>query len=169
MEKPALFSVYPLRSGMPALLAGSIPGLAACIPGYALARPPANALSTPSGKSAMKIRLTVDGKSATAALYDNATAHDFAALPPLSLTMEDYDTIERVSKLPRKLSTQGALDGVAPVAGELTRYVPWGNLALFVNDGSYSSNLLPLGKVNEGLPVLAQPGPYKVRIERILD
>lgn len=26
--------------------------------------------------------------------------------------------------------------------------------------------LLPLGKVDEGLPLLAQAGPYQVRIER---
>ena len=67
----------------------------------------------------MKIRLTVDGQTASATLYDNATARDFAALLPLTLTMEDYDTIERVSNLPRKLSTQGAPEGMAPVAGEL--------------------------------------------------
>jgi len=78
----------------------------------------------------MKIRLIVDGQSATATLYDNATARDFATLLPLSLTMEDYATIERVSSLPRKLSTQGAPDGMAPVAGELTHYAPWGNLAI---------------------------------------
>lgn len=117
----------------------------------------------------MRIRLTVDGQSATATLYNNATARDFAALLPLSLTMVDYATIERVSNLPRKLSTQGAPDGMAPVAGELTHYAPWGNLAIFIQGRTYSRSLLPLGKVNEGLSVLAKPGPYKVRIERVED
>ncbi|WP_084187022.1 cyclophilin-like fold protein [Cupriavidus sp. SK-4] len=115
----------------------------------------------------MKIRLIVDGQTATATLYDNATARDFAALLPLSLTMEDYAAIERVSNLPRKLSTQGAPDGMAPVAGELTHYAPWGNLAIFIKARPYSRSLLPLGKVDEGLSILAQPGPYKVRIERV--
>ncbi|WP_454712503.1 cyclophilin-like fold protein [Cupriavidus nantongensis] len=114
----------------------------------------------------MQIRLTVNGQSATATLYDNATARDFAALLPLSLTMEDYAAIERVSSLPRKLSTQGAPDGMAPVAGELTHYAPWGNLALFIKGRSYARGLLPLGKVDEGLRLLAQAGPYQVRIER---
>ncbi|SPA32383.1 conserved hypothetical protein [Cupriavidus taiwanensis] len=122
---------------------------------------------SPSNQTLMKIRLTVDGQSATATLYDNATARDFAALLPLSLTMEDYATIERVAGLPRKLSTQGAPDGMAPVAGELTHYAPWGNLAIFIRGRSYARSLLPLGKVNEGLPILAQPGPYQVRIERV--
>lgn len=115
----------------------------------------------------MKIRLTVDGETATASLYDNATARDFASLLPLTLTMEDYDTIERVSSLPRKLSTQGAPEGMAPVAGELTHYAPWANLALFIKPRSYSRSLLPLGKVDEGLTILSRPGPYTVRMERV--
>jgi len=115
----------------------------------------------------MKIRLTVGGEHATATLYDNATARDFASLLPLLLTMTDYDTIERVSNLPRKLSTQGAPDGMAPVSGELTHYAPWGNLAIFIQPRSYSRSLLPLGKVNEGLSILSQPGPYQLQIERI--
>jgi len=118
-------------------------------------------------EAAMKIRLTVGGQVATATLYDNATARDFASLLPLSLTMTDYDTIERVSNLPRKLSTQGAPDGMAPVAGELTHYAPWGNLAIFIQPRSFSRQLLPLGKVDEGLSVLSQPGPYQLRIERM--
>ncbi|NYT25911.1 hypothetical protein H0A73_20140 [Alcaligenaceae bacterium] len=81
----------------------------------------------------------------------------------------DYAGIERVSNLPRKLSTQDAPEGMAPEAGELTHYAPWGNLAIFIEPRSYSRTLLPLGKVDEGLSILAQPGPYQVRIERIED
>ncbi|SPD68396.1 conserved exported protein of unknown function (plasmid) [Cupriavidus taiwanensis] len=147
----------------PRLLASALLALAACLPTQAMAWLPESG----SNQTLMKIRLTVNGQSATATLYDNATARDFAALLPLSLAMEDYATIERVAGLPRKLSTQGAPDGMAPVAGELTHYAPWGNLAIFIRGRSYARSLLPLGKVNEGLPILAQPGPYQVRIERV--
>ena len=149
---------------MLALLAGPILGLAACaFGGHAMAGTP----SAPSKESTMKIRLIVGNEVATATLYDNATARDFASLLPLSLTMTDYDTIERISDLPRRLSVQGAPEGMAPAAGELTHYAPWGNLAIFVEPRSYSRSLLPLGKVDESLAVLSQPGPYKLRIERI--
>ncbi|MFT3721838.1 cyclophilin-like fold protein [Pseudorhodoferax sp.] len=114
----------------------------------------------------MQIRLTVGAQVATATLYDNATARDFASLLPLSLTMTDYDRIERVSDLPRQLSTQGAPEGMAPVAGELTHYAPWGNLAIFIEPRAWSRGLLPLGKVDGGLSILSRPGPYRVRIER---
>jgi len=115
----------------------------------------------------MKIRLIVGGQIATATLYDNATAKDFASLLPLSLTLANYDVIERVSGLPRKLSTQDAPDGMTPEAGELTHYAPWGNLAIFIKPRSYAKSLLPLGKIDDGLAVLAQSGPYQVRIERV--
>lgn len=152
---------------MIALLAGPFLGLAACAPGSAVAQTPAGASRSPSKDLAMKIRLIVGEQIATATLYDNATAKDFASLLPLSLAMTDYDSIERVSDLPRKLSTQGAPDGMAPVAGELTHYAPWGNLAIFIKPRSYSRSLLPLGKIDDGLAVVSQPGPYKMRIERV--
>lgn len=169
MKAPLL---HPWRQAWRAtlmLLASACLGLAACSPGDSVAQPPATDASAPPKTLPMKIRLTVDGQSATATLYDNATARDFAALLPLSLTMEDYVTIERVSNLPRKLSTQGAPDGMAPAAGELTHYAPWGNLALFIQGRPYARSLLPLGKVDDGLSILARPGPYTVRIERIGD
>jgi len=121
-----------------------------------------------SQEAAMKIRLTVDGKIATATLYDNATARDFMSLLPLTLTLNDYDRIERVADLPRKLSTQGAPEGMAPITGELTHYAPWGNLAIFIKPRSFSRNLLPLGKIDAGLSILSQPGPYRVKIEPII-
>jgi hypothetical protein len=49
---------------------------------------------------------------------------------------------------------------MAPAAGELTHYAPWGNLAIFIKPRSYSRSLLPLGKVDEGLSILSRPGPY---------
>ena len=55
-----------------------------------------------------------------------------------------------VGGLPRKLSTQDAPTGMAPKAGELTHYAPWGNLAIFIKPRAYSRSLLPLGKVNDG-------------------
>lgn len=150
-----------------ALLAGSLLGAAVSLPGSAIAQMPTGSALAPAKESTMKIRLIVGDQVATATLYDNATAKDFASLLPLSLTTTNYDTIERVSELPRKLSTKGAPEGMAPVAGELTHYAPWGNLAIFIKPRSFSRSLLPLGKIDDGLAIVSQPGPYKMRIERV--
>ena len=166
MKKPASQSVCRLRRGTLALLAGSLLAVPVSASGNAIAQSPPGSSPASAKEFPMKIRLVVSGQVATATLYDNATARDFASLLPLSLTMTDYASIERVADLPRKLSTRGAPEGMAPVAGELTHYAPWGNLAIFIEDRSWSRSLLPLGKVDEGLSILAQPGPYQLRIER---
>ncbi|MCO5120955.1 MAG: cyclophilin-like fold protein [Burkholderiaceae bacterium] len=169
MQAPIATSMPMRRSRRAtlALLAAPLLGLATGAPDNALAQAPAGSPAAVQGDSSVKIRLTVGEEIAIATLYDNPTARDFATLLPLSLRMTDYAGIERVSDLPRKLSTQGAPDGMAPVAGELTHYSPWGNLAIFIEGRSWSRSLLPLGKVDEGLAILARPGPYELRIERI--
>jgi hypothetical protein len=118
----------------------------------------------------MKIRMDVDGEVVTATLDNTAVARDFAALLPLSLTLEDYAVVERIAYLPRKLFTAGAPAGMKPATGDITYYAPWGNLAIFVDDGKASARgLVRLGKLTTGLPALQRSGPLKVRIERIKD
>lgn len=117
----------------------------------------------------MKIRLHVNGEIATASLLDNATARDFAALLPLSITLEDFAKVERVGDMPRKLTTAGAPVGMDPVAGDITYYAPLQHLAIFAGNNVYAKGLVRMGKVDTGLAVLQRPGPLKVRIERILD
>ena len=84
----------------------------------------------------MKIRLTVDGEVTTATLYDSTAARDFAALL-LSLTLTDYARIERIADLPKGSTERNAEKGMVPAkAGDLAYYAPWGNLAIFVEDGT---------------------------------
>ncbi len=117
----------------------------------------------------MKLRLHIGSEIATATLDDTAAARDFAALLPLSLTLKDYAVVERIADLPRKLSVAGAPAGMAPKAGDIAYYAPWGNLAIFVGGDGYAQGLVRLGRVQTGLPVLSRPGPFQVRIERIAD
>ena len=56
----------------------------------------------------MRIRLTFDGRTMTATLYDNPSARDLATLLPLDLTIEDYGNNEKIAYLPRKLTEDGS-------------------------------------------------------------
>jgi hypothetical protein len=115
----------------------------------------------------MKIRMDVEGTTATATLDDTETSRDFASLLPLTLILKDYAATEKISDLPRKLSTKGAPPGTDPSVGDIAYYAPWGNLALFHKDFGYSTGLVKLGTIDSGVEVLSRPGPLKATIELI--
>ena len=113
----------------------------------------------------MKIRLTIDGKAIEATLLDNATARDFLSLLPLTLTLEDYASTEKISYLPRKLSSAGAAADVDPAPGDVAYYAPWGNLAIFYKDSGYAKGLVKLGRLDAGVEALSVRGSLKATIE----
>ena len=115
----------------------------------------------------MKIRLTINGQSTTATLDDNATARDFLSMLPLTLTLEDYASTEKIAYPPRKLSTQGAPAGIDPEVGDITYYAPWGNLALFYKDFGYSTGLIRLGRFDAGVESLSARDTLNATIEVI--
>jgi len=115
----------------------------------------------------MKIRMDVEGTAITATLVDSATSRDFVSLLPLTLTFKDYAATEKVSDLPRRLSTEGAPPGSDPSIGDIAYYAPWGNLAVFYRDFGYSDGLIKLGTIDSGVDVLNRPGPLRVTIERV--
>ena len=114
----------------------------------------------------MKIRLTINGKAMTATLVDNATARDFLSLLPMTLTLEDYAATEKISYLPRKLSTAGAPAGSDPSVGDIAYYAPWGNLAFFYRDAGYARGLIRLGRIDSGIEALNPSSVLKVTIGR---
>ena len=99
-------------------------------------------------------------------MNDNPTSRDFLTLLPLSLTLEDYNRTEKISSLPRKLTAQGAPDGIDPSVGDFTYYAPWGNLAIFYRDFRFSNGLIILGRIESGVEKLtAERSDFNVRLE----
>ena len=113
----------------------------------------------------MRIRMSIEGTPLTATLDDNVASRDFASLLPLALTLTDYAATEKISDLPRRLSTEGTPPGSEPAVGTLAYYAPWGNLALFYRDAGYANGLVRLGTITSGMDVLKQSGPLKVDIQ----
>lgn len=116
--------------------------------------------------STMKIQINIDGQRITATLADGATSRDFVSLLPLTLTLRDYASTEKISELPRRLSTDGAPAGVDPDVGDIAYYAPWGNLAIYYKDFGYSEGLIRLGTIDAGVEALRRSGPIEVTIER---
>jgi hypothetical protein len=101
----------------------------------------------------------------TAILNDSETARDFVSLLPLTLTLEDYAGTEKISDLPKRLSTKGAPAGSDPSVGDIAYFAPWGNLAIFYRDFGYSSGLVILGKIDGDMEAFNAPGSVKATIE----
>lgn len=100
---------------------------------------------------AKRMKLTVGRNEIIIKLKDNNTANDLISRLPLDLKFEDYNNTEKISYLVTPLNTSDAPEGITPTAGDLTLYAPWGNLALFYKDFSYSSGLVSIGKVESGM------------------
>ena len=130
----------------------------------ARSQPASSRLPVASGTT-LKVRIIIGDKSIPVTLDNNATARDFVALLPLSLTLEDYAATEKVATLERKLNTVGAPAGTTPAVGDFSYYAPWGNLAIFYKPFSYSAGLIRLGRNDSGLELLRAEGRIPVRIE----
>ena len=112
----------------------------------------------------MSILITFGETVVSATLDNNPTANDFRSLLPLAVTLEDHAGTEKITYLPRKLSTAGAPDGFTPVAGDLAYYAPWGNLAIYYRDFRYSPGLIRLGRITSPLEALRFKGDVQARI-----
>lgn len=126
----------------------------------------ASLAAAPSEGIEMKIRMTIGNTTVMGTLVDNPTARDFYSLLPLAVTLEDYAATEKVTYLPRKLSTTGSPENRTPIKGDIGYYAPWSNIALYYRDGPHSPGLIPLGRIESGLEAIEAKGSRKVVIER---
>jgi hypothetical protein len=83
--------------------------------------------------------------------------------------LEDFNGTEKITFLPRKLSTESAPAGFDPSVGDISYYAPWGNLAVFYRDFRYSSGLVKLGAIESGGAALNRPGSMRATIELVKD
>ena len=113
----------------------------------------------------VRIRMTFGGRTLIAALYDSPSARDFALMLPLDLTIEDHSNNEKIAYFPRKLSEDGSGPFGNEQPGDLCHYQPWGNLALFYAGYRYSSGLIRLGHLDDGVEPLLVRGKLDLRVE----
>lgn len=118
-----------------------------------------------SNQETMQLKITIGENTATAILYDNRTSRDFVTMLPLTVVLDDYAYAEKIFYPSRTLSTEDAPKGFKPSEGDITLYEPWGNIALFYKDFSYSNGLIPLGKITNGIEYFKAKGRINITIE----
>lgn len=102
-----------------------------------------------------ELLMVVDGQEINITLYNTPAANALYDMLPLTLDFEDFNGAEKISYLPEELPTQGEPDGCDPEIGDLCLYAPWGNLCIFYQDSGYSGSLIPLGRIESGLDIIA--------------
>jgi len=120
-----------------------------------------------NNETSMNIKITIGGKTVTATMEDNASAHDFLSRLPLDVTMNDFGDTEKIFYPKPALTTDGVSGGCTPVPGDITIYVPWGNVAIFRKNWSHSGDLIKIGHIDgDGISALDVSGDIQVKIER---
>ena len=118
--------------------------------------------------TSMKLNITVGSRTITATMEDNAAARDFLSRLPLEVTLNDYNNItEKIFYPSPALTTAGVTRGCSPAPGDITIYVPWGNVAIFCKNWSQSNDLIKIGRIDgDGIGVLNVAGDIAVKFER---
>lgn len=118
-----------------------------------------------SETAATRIRLTANNQEIIIILDDNPAADDLVSMLPCTLDFSDFNNTEKIAYPERELNIAGVTSGTTPNAGDLTIYRPWGNLALFYRDFSYSSDLIHIGEIEKGMEnISALDGEVQVEI-----
>ena len=122
---------------------------------------------TPDATS-LNINIIVGEQTITATLEDNGAARDFLSRLPLEVTLEDYNNgTEKIFYPDPELNLDDTPRGCAPVAGDITIYEPWGNVAIFCRDWPESSSLIKIGHIDgDGISLLQGTENVNVRFER---
>ncbi len=118
--------------------------------------------------SSQNINIKIGNRTITATMEDNAAAQDFLSRLPLEVTLNDYNnTTEKIFYPSPTLTTEGVTHGCTPIPGDITIYVPWGNVAIFCKNWSHSNDLIKIGHINgNDIEALSIDRDIQVKIEQ---
>ncbi len=112
------------------------------------------------------IRVIIGDTVLTARLWDNATARDLIAQLPLTLTFRDFNGVEKIAQLPRKLSMDGVPAGDDPLPHDIGYYNPSGDVVFYYDDVGYFTGIVRIGQFDGSMDTIVnQTGDFTARIE----
>ena len=111
------------------------------------------------------IKMTFAGNEIYGEILNTRSGKEFLSQLPATLKFEDYNSTEKISYLQSKLSGQGEPEGFTPKRGDISYYMPWGNLAIFYRDFRYSRSLIKIGTLNDIDKLANMRGSFEAKIE----
>jgi hypothetical protein len=114
------------------------------------------------------VRMTVDGTTVDATLDDNPSARDLLTRLPLTLTVRDYNGVEKTAALAEPLTLDGAPRGADPAPFDIGYYAPDQVLVLYYRDVGFFNGIVALGRFDPAAAAVVeqQPDDSTVTIER---
>ncbi len=117
--------------------------------------------------SETRIQVIIGDTVLTGRLWDNATARDLIAQLPLTLRFRDFNDVEKIALLPRKLSMDGVPAGDDPLPHDIGYYAPSGDLVFYYDDVDYFTGIVRLGQFDGSMDaIVRETGDFTARIER---
>jgi len=113
------------------------------------------------------IRITVGGDTVTGELNDNPTARDLARQLPLSVTLADFNGVEKVGELSRPLTMDGVPAGADPEINDIGYYRPTNGLVFYYGDVGYFNGIVRIGRLSPAdmQRIQRQTGSFTIDIE----
>ena len=114
------------------------------------------------------VRMSVADQTITAQLADNATAQDIIDQLPLTLTFSDFNRVEKVGELPRRLTMDGVAAGDDPDINDIGYYAPSRSLVFYYGDVDYFNGIVRIGRLSgQDMDLIErQPDGREITIER---
>ena len=114
------------------------------------------------------IRITAGDQTFTAQLADNPTARDLVDQLPLTLRFRDFNSVEKIAKLRRPLTMDGAPVGDDPEINDVGYYAPSSDLVLYYGDVGYWNGIVRIGRLNaQDMSLIErQPDGFELTIDR---
>lgn len=117
----------------------------------------------PSAPTSTPIRVTIGDTTFTATLSSGATVTAFKAFLPLTLTMSDFNSNEKVASLPRSLTTAASNPGTIHT-GDIMLYGS-SSLVVFYETFSTSYSYTRIGRIDNSAGLKAALGAGNVTLK----
>ena len=136
----------------------------------ASAATPTTSPATPTSQETHPVttlRITVGDQTVTAELNDIPTAQDLARQLPLTITLDDFNNVEKVGGLPQPLTMDGVPAGADPEINDIGYYQPSNGLVFYYGDVGYFNGIVRIGSLSAADMELirSQTGNFTINIE----
>jgi hypothetical protein len=97
----------------------------------------------------VRITIRLDGREVAAELFESPTGLDLAGLLPLTVPLSDFHGQEKLGRLPRPLSLQGAPHSSGAGPGDIGYYSPSNHLVLYYLAVGSFPGIVPVGRFDD--------------------